>query len=178
MVLIDIILIIAFFIGTFKGLKNGLFVEFSSFIGLLVGLWVALKFSDVTRDFLGEHLGSNPKYSYFFAFIITFIAVVVGISILAKVLTKIADFSGIGILNNIGGALFGFARSLLIMSVLLNIFDKVNFTNILASQESLEKSILYRPVKAIGHVVYPFLSTELHDIKIQLPNPEEKPKPE
>ncbi len=178
MALIDIILIIAFFIGTFKGLKNGLFVEFSSFIGLLVGLWCALKFSDVTRNFFGDHLSSNAKVAYILAFIITFLAVVIGISLLAKVLTKIADFSGMGILNNIGGAMFGFLRSLLIMSVLLNIFEKVNFTNVFASEESLQKSVLYRPVKAIGHVVYPFLSSELHEIKIKLPeqnqNPEKK----
>jgi membrane protein required for colicin V production len=165
---LDIILILFLFIGTFKGLKNGLFVEFSSFIGLLVGLWVALKFSDITRDFLGDHLGTNPKMAYFFAFVITFAAIVIGIRFMAKALTKVADFSGMGILNNIGGGLFGFARALLIMSVLLSIFEKVNFTNAFASPETLEKSVLYQPVKALAHVVYPFLSHEVQELRIDL----------
>ena len=99
-------IIVIFLIGTFKGVRKGLFVEFASFIGLLIGLWVALKFSDVTRDFLGAHLGSNPKTAYFFAFVITFAAVVLGVALMAKVLTKLADFSGIGIFNAIGGGLF------------------------------------------------------------------------
>lgn len=169
MAFLDILLIIFFFIGTFKGIKNGLFVEFASFVGLLVGLWVALKFSGVTRDFFGNHLGTNPKTAYIFAFIITFLAVVVGISLLAKVLTKIADFSGLGIFNAIGGGLFGFIRMLLLMSVLLNIFDKVNIMDAFASQETLNKSVLYRPVKASAEIVYPFLKEELHEIRIKLP---------
>lgn len=172
MAFLDIILILLLFIGTFKGMKNGLFVEFASLVGLLIGLWVALKFSDVTRDFFGNHLGSNPKTAYIFAFIITFLAVVVGISLLAKVLTKIADFSGLGIFNAIGGGLFGFIRTLLVMSVLLNIFEKINFMQMLASKETLDKSILYRPLKASAEIVYPFLKEELHEIRIKMPEKE------
>lgn len=166
MTLIDIFLVVFLLIGVINGVKNGLFVEFSSLIGLLIGLYAALKFSDFTRDYLGEHLGSNPRTSYIFAFIITFITVVAGIAILARVLTKIADFSGLGIFNTIGGAMFGFVRALLILSVLLNIFEKVNVTNAFASPETLDKSALYRPVKASAEIVYPFLREELHNIRI------------
>lgn len=166
MAFLDILLIVALLIGVLNGMKNGLFVEFSSFIGLLVGLWAALKFSGWTRDFLGEHLGSNPKTAYIFAFVITFIAVVAGIRVMATVLTKVANFSGLGIFNTIGGGIFGFVRSLLILSVLLNIFEKVNFTNSFASEETLQKSLLYGPTKAFGEIIYPFLKEELHNIRI------------
>ena len=163
---LDIILITILFIGTFKGLKNGLFVELASLIGIFLGLWVALKFSGVTRDFLGDHLGTNPKTAYVFAFIITLVCVVAGISLLAKVLTKIADFSGIGIFNSIGGALFGFIRMALVLSVMLNIFDKVNIMEVFASKETLDKSVIYRPLKASAEIFYPFLKEELHQIHI------------
>ncbi|WP_290837840.1 CvpA family protein [Flavobacterium sp.] len=166
MATIDIFLVLFLFIGVFNGMRNGLFVEFSSFVGLLIGLWAALRFSEFTRDFLGEHLGSNPKTAYIFAFIITFIAVVAGISVLAKLLTKVADFSGLGIFNKIGGGMFGFVRALLILSVLLNIFEKVNFMDSFASPETIANSKLYGPTKAFGEVIYPFLKEELHNIRI------------
>ncbi|MBD3582057.1 CvpA family protein [Flavobacterium selenitireducens] len=168
MAFIDILLIIFLFIGTFKGLRNGLFVELASLIGIFLGLWVALKFSNVTRDFFGQHLGSNPKTAYVIAFIITMVAVVVAISLMAKVLTKVADFSGIGIFNSIGGALFGFIRMALVLSVLLNIFDKVNIMETFASRETLDKSKVYGPLKASAEIVYPFLKEELHEIRIDL----------
>ena len=166
MAFIDILLIIILFIGTFKGLRNGLFVEFASLIGIFLGIWVALKFSDVTRDFFGDKLSSNSNTAYIFAFIITMLAVVIAISVLAKVLTKVADFSGIGIFNSIGGALFGFIRMALVLSVLLNIFDKVNIMETFASKETLEKSKIYRPLKASSEIVYPFLKERLHEIRI------------
>lgn len=168
MAFLDILLIIFLFIGTFKGLRNGLFVELASLIGIFLGIWVALKFSDVTRDFFGDHLGSNPKAAYVIAFIITMVAVVVAISLMAKVLTKVADFSGIGIFNSIGGALFGFIRMALVLSVLLNIFDKVNIMETFASQETLDNSKIYGPLKASAEIVYPFLKEELHEIRIDL----------
>lgn len=165
---IDIFLAIFLLIGVINGMKNGLFVEFSSLIGLLIGLYAALKFSDFTMGFLGEHLGSNPKTAYMLAFVITFIAVVAGIAVLARVLTKIADFSGLGVFNRIGGAMFGFVRALLILSVLLHIFEKVNVLNSFASEESVSKSKLYHPVKASAEIVYPFLREELREIQLQV----------
>lgn len=168
MAFLDILLLILLFIGTFKGLKNGLFVELASLVGIFLGLWVALKFSNATRDYFGEDLGSNPKTAYIFAFIITFLIVVIGISIMAKVMTKVADFSGIGIFNSIGGALFGFIRTALILSVLLHIFDKANIINTFASEQTLENSRIYGPLKASAEIVYPFLREELHEIKIDL----------
>ena len=81
--------------GLFRGLKNGLFVELGTFVSLLIGLYIASKFSDYTKTFLSGHVSWNPKTVQITAFILTFALVVLGISFLAKFLTSVASFASL-----------------------------------------------------------------------------------
>ena len=60
------------------------------------------------------------------AFIITFILVVIGISLLAKFLTKMANLASLGIVNKVTGGVFGLLKTILILSISLNLFQKIN----------------------------------------------------
>ena len=77
----------------FTGLKNGLFVEIASFGSLLIGIFVAIKFSHLVRLALEDIIKINPKYIEIIAFAVTFLLVVVGIYLLAKFFTSVANFS-------------------------------------------------------------------------------------
>lgn len=156
MELIDIILggLLAF--GLIKGLMKGLFVELASVVSLLLGIFIAVKFSGFVGTLLDGHLG-NPKYASITAFVITFLAAVVAIFLLAKAFTKVADFSGLGWLNRALGGLFGGIKMALILSVVLNFFVKLNSTNALASQEAIENSIFFNPILSISNYIFPVL---------------------
>lgn len=154
---LDIILLCFLVFGVINGLRKGLFVELASLISLVLGIYLAIKFSGAVGHFLDGSLPDDPKTAAITAFIITFIAVVVGITLLAKFLTKIADFSGLGLLNRILGGFFGLLRMILMLSVLLHFFVKINFDNTLASQETLDKSIFFNPILKVSNIVFPML---------------------
>lgn len=158
MELIDIILAIPLGYGLVKGLWKGLFAELASVVALMLGLFIAVKFSGFVGTMFEGHLG-NPKYASISAFLITFIAVVVGIILLAKVFTKLADFSGLGIVNRILGGFFGLVKMALITSVALNFFLKLNGTNAFATQQTLDDSIFFNPVLSISTYIFPILKT-------------------
>lgn len=157
MTFLDIILFCFLVWGVINGLRKGLFVELASLVSLLLGIYIAIKFSGVVGRFFDGSLPEDPKTAAITAFIITFIAVVVGITLLAKVLTKIADFSGLGLLNRVLGGFFGLLRMILLLSVLLMFFTKINFNNTFASKETLDKSMFFNPILKVSNMIFPTL---------------------
>ena len=65
MVFIDIVFAILLGFAVYKGFKNGFFVEVASFVGLLVGIYFALKFSNWMGAVFSEIVPTwNPHYLF------------------------------------------------------------------------------------------------------------------
>lgn len=162
---LDIILGVLLCIGVFKGIRNGLFVELASLVSLILGIYVAIKFSFLAKIMLSGFVHWNPKTIQITAFIITFLVVVVAISLLAKFLTSIANFAQLGVINNLGGGFFRLLKTILIVSIFLNLFEKINFNNTFARKETLDKSIFYRPIQQTAGFIYPSIEKWYEDLK-------------
>lgn len=151
----DIIVAALLAFSLYKGIKNGLFVEVASFISLLLGIYIAIKFSSFMKELIMKHVSWNPNTIQITAFILTFILVVIGIYFLAKILTGIADFAFLGLPNKLGGGFFRILKTILILSIFIALFEKINFNNTFAKKETLDHSIFYNPVKKVAAFVYP-----------------------
>lgn len=162
---LDIVLGVILVIGIFKGIRNGLFVELASLISLILGIYIAIKFSSLAKAMLSGVVHWNPKTIQIVAFIITFLIVVVGISLLAKFLTSVANFAQLGVINNFGGGFFRLLKTILILSIFLNLFEKINFNNTFAKKETLDKSLFYRPIQTSAGFIYPSIEKWVEDLK-------------
>ena len=151
---IDIILGGLILYGLVKGLMKGIFVEIASLIALIAGIYGAIHFSYFAGDFLSTKVDWDEKYINLTAFAITFVGIVVGVSLAGRFLTKIADFAALGVLNKILGAAFGALKFAVILGAVLVFFDKTNNTIEFIKKETIEKSVLYKPVKDIGAFVF------------------------
>jgi len=152
---LDIILSALLLYGLIRGFMKGFFVEVTSLVALAIGLYGAIHFSYFTGDFLKDKVDWTEKYVQIAAFAITFIIIVILISLLGKLLTKIADTASLGIMNKIFGAAFGLAKIGLILSVVLIVFNKLNRTIPFVNQQSFEGSVLYDPVKNFAPMLFP-----------------------
>lgn len=139
----------------YKGIRNGLFVELASFLSLILGIYIAIKFSDVIKTILSGWVHWNPYTIQVIAFILTFIVVVVGIYLLGKFLTGIADFAFLGWLNSLGGGFFRILKTVLIISVFFTVFEKINYQNYLAKKETLDKSLFFNPIQKVALFIFP-----------------------
>ncbi len=163
---IDIVFAVLLGFAVYKGLKNGLFVEVASFVALILGIYFAIKFSNlVGAIFTGIVPSWDPKYIEITAFIITFLLVVIGIHLSAKILTKLADFAFLGWINKIAGVIFSLLKTILALSVVLFIFEKINIDNMLLSKEIQENSIFYNPIQSISKVMYPTIEGWYEELK-------------
>lgn len=171
---IDIIFAVLLCISLYKGIKNGLFVELASLVALVVGIFVAIKFSYLVKGILETKVSWEPKYIEIVAFAVTFLLVVLVIHLSAKLLTKIANFAYLGWLNKLAGAVFSCLKTILMLSVVILVFEKINLNNMLVKQETLDESIFYNPTKEISAFLYPKIEEWYTDISEKAKGESEK----
>ncbi len=154
MSILDIILGVLLLWGFYKGIKNGLFVEIASLIAIIAAIYGAIHFSYIAGDYLSKNLEWTDRYINLTAFLITFIIIIIVVTFAGRLLTKIANFAMLGLLNKIAGGIFGALKIAVIIGALLVFFHKANGSFNFFKEESLNESILYQPVKEIGNFVF------------------------
>lgn len=152
---LDIILSAILLFGLVRGFIKGFFIEITSLVALVLGLYGAIHFSYFAADFLKDSLEWSEKYIQITSFAITFVLIVLLISLSGKLLTKIADSASLGIMNKFFGAAFGIVKIGLILSVVLIVFDKLNNTLTFVKEDHVNNSILYSPVKNLAPLLFP-----------------------
>lgn len=162
---LDIVLGVLLAFALYKGIRNGLFVELASLVSLILGIYVAVKFSSFMKDFIGSFVKWNPNTIQVIAFVLTFILVVIGISLLGKFLTGVADFAFLGWLNKLGGGFFRVLKTILIIGIVFKVFEKINYHNFLAKKETLDKSIFYNPIQKTAGFMYPSIENWYDNLK-------------
>jgi membrane protein required for colicin V production len=162
---LDIILGVLIAFALYKGFRNGLFVELASLVSLLAGIYFAIKFSSFIKEILAEFVKWNPNTIQVVAFVLTFILVVIGISLLGKFLTGIADFAFLGWLNKIGGGFFRVLKTVLIIGIVFKVFEKINYHNFIAKKETLDNSLFYNPIQKTAGFMYPSIENWYDNLK-------------
>ena len=151
--------------GIVRGVWNGFFVELASFVSLILGIYLAIKFSFLTQSIIESHVSWSPKTVQIVSFALTFILVVVGITALAKVFTTLANFASLGLVNKVGGGFFGLLKTILILSVSLHFFQKINNTTSIVEKKTLQESLIYYPTLEVSGLVYPAMENWLLELK-------------
>lgn len=151
---IDVLIGILLAYGLFRGLKNGLFIELAAIVALIAGLYGAIHFSYIVGDYLSKNMNWNEKYINLISVIITFVIIVFLVHLAGRLLTKIANVALLGFVNKIAGAIFGGLKVAVIIGGLLIFFDRANTSLNLISEERLEQSIFYPPLRELGGFVF------------------------
>ena len=102
---IDLAVVCLLVYGLSRGAYRGFFVEVSSLLALVLGVFGALHFSSFTTSLLGNYI--EWDYLPILAFALTYIGIMIGVAWIGKVLTKLAKVVLLGFLNRLLGALFG-----------------------------------------------------------------------
>jgi membrane protein required for colicin V production len=84
---------------------------------------------------------------------------------MAKVFTSVANFAQLGVINKLGGGFFRLLKTILVISIFLNLFEKINFNNTFAKKETLDNSLFYRPIQKTAGFIYPSIEKWVEDLK-------------
>lgn len=172
---IDIIFGIILILGAVQGLRKGLFVELASLIGLIAGVYGAIHFSYYVAEWLAEKTEWSEQVVNLTAFAGTFIIIVLVVSIAGKLLTKVANFAMLGIVNKILGAAFAVLKYAFLISVVLMFIDAANRQISFIGEDKKEQSVLYPMVQPLAPALLPSILQKAKEEDIYNPNKEEEP---
>src|SRR5690606_34822781 len=133
---IDIVFAIALIVAVVKGAVRGIVMALFSFAGWFIGLAAALKLSAVVAVYLQEHTDINARWLPLVAFVLVFVVVVLLVQWAGKAVENLFDFTLLGWVNRLGGALLYTGMYALLGSILLFYADKMH----LISSETLSSS--------------------------------------
>jgi len=166
MIIVDIILVAVFILAGFAGYKKGFVGELASLVGLLLGIWGAIKFSDYTANLLRENFNMTTEYLGLIAFAITFFVIVFAVHFLGKIVEGIFEMAFLGFANSILGVVFGVLKTAFILSVVLVILEKADVKMNFLPTDIAEKSLFYRPIQRLAPSIFPDLNFD--EIKTKL----------
>jgi membrane protein required for colicin V production len=154
---IDIIICIPLVWGFYKGITKGLIIELGTIVALWLGVWCAMKFSELLSGYARTHWDWTSKYLPVISFCCILLAVLMLVYLIAKLLTRTVKAVALGWLNKLLGATFGVMKFALLLSILFFVADAVEKSYPFISSETKTNSLLYKPVAKIAPMIIPGL---------------------
>ena len=130
----DIIIVVLVLMLGIKGILNGLIKETFGLIGLIGGLIVATRFSDVAEEFITKNIYKfeNPSFLQFVAFISLWLVFWIVCLLVGKFLSKIVSVSGLSFLDRLGGFVMGSGKIFLTFSAVIAVISGTSLNNVIA----------------------------------------------
>jgi len=122
---------------------------------LILGVYGALAFSGLAKDLLEANSQFSNKYIPLIAFVGTFIAIVVAVHFLGKMLEKVVNMIALGFFNKLLGAVFGFLKVVILLSVLTFVIELIDNQASIIPMKEKRKSILYEPISKLIPTIAP-----------------------
>jgi membrane protein required for colicin V production len=123
---IDYIIILILVLFIVQGYRKGIIISLASIAALVLGIYIAVHFSNYLDTTLMEHLHPSRKWLPIISFSITFLLVVIAVMLVAKLSEKLVDVVGMGFFNHIGGAALGLVKGIILISILIFIFNSID----------------------------------------------------
>lgn len=110
-----------------KGYIHGFFRELLGFVGIILGLFLASRFSLVMSTFISEHIAhiENKTLLTMVGFFAILAIVWFSIMSLGSILSKLTAASGLGFMNNILGFVLGGGKYFIIFAVMITALSNV-----------------------------------------------------
>ncbi len=138
------------------GFKKGFISQVVMFVGLCLGIWLALQFAGLVGEQLVSYGLPTGERGYLISFVIVFAAVVLGVYFLGKLVSRLLKVLLLGWLDKLLGLLFGILKTALILSVLLSICRLSGVNDKIFSPQAQE-GVFYNAIAGFAPMFYPGL---------------------
>lgn len=157
--ILDIVLLVCLIPAVIQGLRKGFIAQVVAIISLVLGGWLAYRFSSAVTEWLGQWISASGPVLNIIAFILIFAIVVTLLFLLGKILEASIKIILLGWLNKLLGLVFSLFKYVLVIGLLIILFDSINGKFGLVSDEFLDSSFLYSGIRSISWSVFPYLKS-------------------
>lgn len=176
---IDVIIIILLLWSIVKGFRKGFIIELASLLALILGIYGAIKFADLTAAYLSENVNLPEDYTPLIAFALTFIVIVIGVHFIARLVQTLVKMVALNFINRLAGAIFSGLKILLILSFVLFIVESIDQNIQVIPRKQKQDSIFYYKLSSMAFDILPkitnseyfeYLKNEYYDLKEAIPD--------
>ncbi len=153
--------------GFYNGFKKGIIYMLVSFIAIILAIYAAIHFSYLSTDYLAQILHKDPEDLKILSYVVTFILVFVAMHLIGKILDKFIKAVALGFVNRLAGGALSVAIKVVVVSLILYLFDQANRIFPVVSQETINESTLYNPIKNLSPVILQNIEKLKHNEKFK-----------
>ncbi len=155
--IVDIILLICFVPAVVQGFRKGFISQVIAIVSIIAGAWVSFRFTSDASVWLGQYIQGSEQMLKVVSFAIIFAAAIVALALLGKMLEDAIKLVMLGWLNRLLGVAFSLLKAGLIVGLGIMLFCSLNNTFGMVSEEVLNESVLFPPLKTLAYTVFPYL---------------------
>lgn len=159
----DYFIITVLVISSVYGIIRGFIKESLSLIGLVLSFYLASTFDDSIASLIPVQ--DKSEIIIVVAFIIIFVGTLLLTSFFVKLMNKVLRFAGLSLMNRCFGFMFGLARGLIIILILVYLNQLLPFVSLINQDKSFILPLLdpifsfildYLPKYQVTHVEYEY----------------------
>jgi len=154
---LDIILLLFFIPAIVRGISKGFVEQLVGIVSIVLGGWLAFKFSAPVAEWLSLHLSWESSALNILAFALIAVVIVLVLKLIGSLIVKALKELSLGFINRLLGVVFALLKTALIIGLVIYFFDIVNTKVNIVSAETLDASVVYTALKNAANVVFPFL---------------------
>ena len=159
---LDLVILICIIIGVFHGLSTGIVKQVIAIVSLVAAILLSGAVANALHSWLHPYvkeaenvLSTGVQNTVYY--VLAFIIILALFAVLANLVDRIINFTPVGIINKLFGALFGLFMWALCISILLNFIAVFDSQSQIISQTVKENSILYDRVIMIFPNIFPYI---------------------
>ena len=153
----DIIILICFLPAIISGIMKGFIEQAVALVSLILGAWLAFKFSTVVSGWLQPYFEVSETVLNVISFAVIMVAVVLVLFVISKILTGVTKLVMLGWLDRLLGLVFALLKAGLLIGIGIILFDTLNVKFEFVEEKVLDESVLYAPIRDIAYTVFPYL---------------------
>jgi membrane protein required for colicin V production len=151
--LLDLFILIPIVWLWIRGISKGLIIELATLVGMALGIVAAYYFSGNLQDLMKDYFSFTDRVSKIIAYIVIFLIVWIIVYLIGKAIEKTVDMMAMGWFNKILGGIFGLAKGIIIVCIILFIIDKTDTKERVIKPHVKEKSMFYQPLMEVVDMV-------------------------
>jgi membrane protein required for colicin V production len=152
----DIILLIIFGLAAYSGYKKGFIMEIIALVAFILAIIGGFKLLHVGMEYVSKVYDGFGTLLPFVSFLVLFVLIIVVVNIAGNAIKKIIDWTPLGVIDNLAGAIIGVLKWALLLSILIWVMTSLDINlPIFVSEDS--RILPY--VTGFGAMVSDFISS-------------------
>ncbi|MFZ9943537.1 MAG: CvpA family protein [Bacteroidia bacterium] len=153
----DAIICVPLIYGAYAGFQKGLLFEIAMILGLIIGVYLGFKCSDLVYGFLSKVLDAGPTVLHVISFLIVLASILLIFIFYARLMEAVLKITSLNFFNKVAGAVLGIAKFAMAVSVLFWLIKPFEGKVDVIPEKSRKESLLYPYILSASSFITPVI---------------------